>query len=128
MDMEKIGILGIISVLLALVVRELKPQFSTLISLTACVVLFFCAVTRLQAVASVFSELAQYVTIKETYLEILLKIAGISYIADFSASLCRDAGFSAIAGQIEIFGKISILTISMPVVAALLKTISSFLQ
>lgn len=127
MDMVKIGILGISGVLTALILKETKPQFSTLISMTACVVIFFYALSRLEAVADIFTNLTDYVTIKGSYLEILLKIVGVSYIADFSASLCRDAGFSAVAGQIEIFGKISILTISTPVVMALLDTISEFL-
>ena len=52
---------------------------------------------------------------------------GITYISDFSANLCRDAGYLAIAGQIEFFGKISILTISTPIILALLDTIAGFL-
>ena len=57
----------------------------------------------------------------------LMKIMGITYISDFSANLCRDAGYLAIAGQIEFFGKISILTISTPIILALLDTIAGFL-
>lgn len=128
MDMVKIGILGIVGVLMALFMKEMKPQFSVLISMTACVVIFFYALSRLEVMAGIFSGLAEYMTLKGSYLEILLKIVGISYIADFSANLCKDAGYSAIAGQIEIFGKISILTVSTPVVMALLETVSDFLQ
>ena len=65
---------------------------------------------------------------KEAYLKILLKIVGIAYIADFAASICRDAGYSAVAGQIELTGKISVLTVSTPIVLALLNTISEYLQ
>lgn len=127
MDMIKIGVLGISGVLTAILLKESKPQFSTLISMTVCVVIFFYALSKIAAAAGIFSNLTDYVTIKEPYLEILLKIVGVSYIADFAASLCKDAGFSAVAGQIEIFGKISVLTISTPVVVALLDTISAFL-
>ena len=70
----------------------------------------------------------QYLTVKEAYLKILLKIVGIAYIADFAASICRDAGYSAVAGQIELTGKISVLTVSTPIVLALLNTISEYLQ
>lgn len=128
MDMVKIGILGIVGVLTSLFVKEMKPQFSVLISMASCVVIFFYAVSRLEIMAGVLSGLTEYITLQESYLEILLKIVGISYVADFSANLCKDAGFSAIAGQIEIFGKISILTVSTPVVMALLETVSEFLS
>ena len=59
---------------------------------------------------------------------ILLKMIGITYVAEFSANLCKDAGYQAVAGQIEMFGKLSILVISMPVLLALLDTISQFLR
>ncbi len=127
MDMVKIGILGIAGVLMSLFVKEIKPQFSVLLSMTTCIVIFFYAISRLEVMAEVFAGLTEFMTFKEAYLGILLKIVGISYIADFSANLCKDAGFSAIAGQIEIFGKISILTVSTPVVMALLQTVSEFL-
>ena len=62
------------------------------------------------------------------YLTILLKIAGITYIAEFASGICRDAGYGAIGSQIEIFGKLSILAVSMPIVLALLETMQSFLK
>ena len=51
-------------------------------------------------------------------------MTGITYVAEFAASLCRDAGHQAIASQIEIFAKLSLLAVSLPVVTALLDTIS----
>ncbi|MDO4344479.1 MAG: stage III sporulation protein AD [Eubacteriales bacterium] len=127
MDMLKIGALGISGILMSLLVREWKPQFSVFISMATCIVIFFCAVKRIEAMAEVFSGLTQYIAVQESYLKILLKIVGISYIADFAASICKDAGYSAIAGQIEISGKISVMAISTPIVLALLNTISEYL-
>lgn len=127
MDMIKIGILGIAGVFMSLFVREWKPQFSTLISMATCTLIFFCAISRIQAMAGAIAQLAEYITVKEAYLKILLKIVGIAYIADFAANICRDAGYSAVAGQIELSGKISVLTVSTPIVLALLNTISEYL-
>lgn len=127
MDMLKIGILGICGMLTAIMMKEIKIQFSVLVSITVCMVMMFYALTKLGNMALVFRELTAYIALKGAYLEILLKIVGIAYIADFSASICKDAGFLAISGQIEIFGKIAILTISTPVVLALLDTISECL-
>ena len=63
-----------------------------------------------------------------TYLHALMKMIGITYVGQFSAGLCKDAGYSAIAGQIEIFSKLSILAISMPILMALMDTIQGFLS
>ena len=60
-------------------------------------------------------------------MEVLIKMLGITYVAEFSAGICRDAGYQTVAAQIEIFAKIMILALSMPILLALLKTIRTFL-
>ena len=61
------------------------------------------------------------------YLETLIKMTGITYIAEFASGICKDAGYGAIGSQIEIFGKLSILAVSMPIMLALLETLQRFL-
>ena len=87
MDMVKIGILGMVSILLALFVRESKPQFSALISMTACILIFFSALSRLGSMAETFSNLTEQIALKESYMRILLKIIGISCCGFFFQSL-----------------------------------------
>ncbi|MCD8103744.1 MAG: stage III sporulation protein AD [Lachnospiraceae bacterium] len=127
MNMIKIACLGIAAVMLALFLKEAKQPFSQLVSLAACLLIIFYSVSRLSSVLELLETLGSYVSVQKSYFKILLKITGITYIADFSANLCRDAGFGAIAGQIEIFGKISILAISSPIILALLETVYAFL-
>lgn len=126
--MLKIGILGITGILIALFMKEVKPQFAVYVSMGTCLLIFFYAVNKLGTVTETIQTLQNYISIKDSYLTILLKIVGITYIADFSANLCKDAGYGAIAGQIEFFGKISVLAISSPVIVALLDTINEFLM
>ena len=73
-------------------------------------------------------HLKQYITINSTYISIILKVVGVAYISEFSANLCKDAGYSGIASQIEMFGKLSILVMSMPVLTTLLTTIQEFVD
>ena len=65
--------------------------------------------------------------LKAGYIQTLMKIIGITYIAEFASDLCKDAGYQTIAGQIQIFGKLSVLAVSIPVLTALLDTIQTFL-
>ncbi|MCD7833141.1 MAG: stage III sporulation protein AD [Lachnospiraceae bacterium] len=127
MNMIKIACLGISAALLGLFMKEVRATFSELISLAACLLILFYTLTRLSSVFELMETLGGYISSQKSYFKILLKIIGITYIADFSSSLCRDAGYSAIAGQIEIFGKISILAISAPIILALMETVYSFL-
>ena len=62
-----------------------------------------------------------------SYLNTLLKMLGITYVGQFSAGICKDAGYSSIAGQIELFARLAVLAVSMPVLLALLETVHDFL-
>ena len=57
----------------------------------------------------------------------LMKMIGITYVAQFASEICKDAGYGAVGTQIEMFGKVSILFVSMPIMMALLETIGEFL-
>lgn len=125
--MTKIAVLGITGILLALFLKETRPSFAVFISLGTCMLIFFYAVEKLLYLGGTLETIRGYVELKSAYFETLMKIVGITYVADFSASLCKDAGYGAIAGQIEFFGKISVLALSTPVLLALFDTIQAFL-
>ena len=78
----------------------------------------------MQQVIELMEKIGTSLPIESGYLEILIKIIGITYITEFSADLCKDAGYSALASQIAIAGKLSVLGISMPVITALLEMVS----
>ncbi len=127
MNMIKITCLGLSGVMLGLFLRQIRPPFAEMISLATCLLIIFYSMTRLSSVFGLINTIGGYFLEQKDYFRILLKIIGITYLADFASNICRDAGYSAIAGQIEIFGKISILAISSPIILALLETIYGFL-
>ena len=95
--------------------------------MATCLLIVFYSATKLSSVFEMINSIGSYFSEQKEYFRILLKIIGITYLADFASNICKDAGYSAIAGQIEIFGKISILAISSPIILALLEAVHSFL-
>lgn len=128
MDILKIAMIGLAAVLLAIQVKVERPEYEIFITMAACMCIFFFLITRLEIVIEAIGQIQSYIRLDSRYVAILLKMIGITYVAEFSANLCRDAGYQAVAGQIEMFGKLSILVISMPVLLALLDTISQLLS
>ena len=57
----------------------------------------------------------------------LLKMIGITYIGQFSSGICKDAGYASTGAQIELFCRLSVMVLCMPVLLALLDTIQGFL-
>ena len=72
-------------------------------------------------------KIKTYIHFDEAYLNTLIKIVGISYLTQFSTDLCKDCGYQALSNQLQIFGKISVLAVSMPVILSLLETINQVL-
>ena len=89
--------------------------------------MFSFIVDRLGIFVGTIKELTSYIDLDPGYLSVMLKMIGITYIAEFSSGICKDAGYQTLAGQIEIFAKLTILTLGLPVLTALLGTIREFL-
>lgn len=118
---------GIAAVVLAVQVKTLRPEYSVYMILTAGLVIAYLGVSRLDLILETVRTIGSYIQVKNVYLGTLLKMVGITYIAEFASGICKDAGFSALGTQIEMFGKLSILAVSAPVLVALLETLQRFM-
>ena len=96
-------------------------------SVAAGIFLFACIIDRLEIFIRTVEQIGSYINLDAGYLGTMLKMVGITYIAEFSSGICRDAGYQTIAVQIEIFSRLTILALGMPVLLALLETIQEFL-
>ena len=118
---------GIIAVMLAVIFKKEREAFSVYINIMACIVILIWGLGRLEIIIDAINKLQSHIQINKSYVSILIKIIGITYVTEFSASICKDSGYHAIGEQIELVGKLSILAIGMPIMLALLDTILSFL-
>ena len=119
--------LGIVAVLLAVQFKGLKGEYGTYLSAAAGAVIFSYGLLKLETILEAARKIQEYINVNPVYLTVLVKMIGIAYIAEFASGICKVAGYSSIGAQIEIFGKLSILAVSMPVVLALLETMEGFL-
>lgn len=122
--MEKVVMIGVMAVFLAIPLRKDKSEFSMLLILTACLLISTLALWKIQDVIEFLGSLRQYLDSGGVYLKILLKMVGITYVAEFGANLCRDAGYSAVAGQIEFYGKLMLLAVSLPILTSLFEILT----
>lgn len=127
MDILKIGILGIAGVLLAMMLKKERGEYSAFISLAVCICIFIYILTKVETVLAFAGKLGGMISVDSKYLALILKMVGITYAAEFAVNVCKDAGYSAIGGQIEMFAKLSILVVSLPVLTAFLDVLGKFL-
>ena len=122
------SVLGLISVLLAVWLKGHGSEYGVYLIMAAGLLLFFFGTGKLRQILEAVRKIQDYLGINSNYLATLLKLAGITYIAEFASGICKDAGYGAMGTQIEIFAKLSILAVSMPVVLALMETLRAFLK
>ncbi|MFJ5964915.1 stage III sporulation protein AD [Bacillus sp. NPDC093026] len=115
--------LGLIATFLALIVKEQKPTFAfMLVVFTGCVI-FLYLIDQIYAIISMIEKIAANAGVNMKYVETILKIIGIAYIAEFGSQLTKDAGQGAIASKIELGGKILILVMAVPILTVIIETI-----
>lgn len=127
MTILQIAVIGVGGAILAVQLKECKTGYATFVSLGTGLVICAWTLARLDVVLAMVSKIQSLLHINPVYLAALLKMLGITYLSDFGAALCKDAGNSAVAHQIELFGKVAILAVSMPVLSALIETIEALL-
>ena len=125
--MVKIGLIGIAAIFLAAPLRKDKGEFSMLIVLVAGMLVFVYALARMQTILTFLNELIDRLPIDGAYLTPLFKMLGITYVADFAANFSRESGYSSLAGQMELFAKLSIIALSIPELMYLVDVLENFL-
>lgn len=125
--MIKIALLGLVIIFLTIMAGSIKREYAIAITVGATLLFALYGLESLQSVVERIIAFEESVGIDHEYLSILLKMLGIAYLTQLVVSLCRDAGNGAVAGQINMIGKISMLLVSFPVLEALLKTVGEML-
>ncbi|MBS4191237.1 stage III sporulation protein AD [Bacillus sp. FJAT-49705] len=123
--MEIIQIVGValIATFLALIVKEQKPNFAFLLIVFVGCTIFLFLVDQIYAIIHMIERIAVNAKVNMIYIETILKIIGIAYIAEFAAQITKDAGQGAIASKIELGGKILILAMAIPILTVMIETI-----
>ena len=124
MTVVAISAAGIAAVLLAAQFKGGKSEYGLYIIMASGILFFFFGTGQLRMILDGLKTLEGYLDIHPVYIRTLIKMIGITYVAEFASGICKDGGFGALGNQIEIFGKLSILGISMPI---LFSTLEQFL-
>ncbi len=127
MDIVKISLLGIGGVLLGIFMKQAKPEYAELVILGVGITILSLAAGKILYLFDAIAKIRKQLPMDSSYLTVLIKMVGITYIGQFSAAICKDAGYQTIGAQIELFCKLSIMVMSIPILQALLDTIQELL-
>jgi len=127
MDIFQIAALGICGVVISAIVKSYKPEFATYVVIATVMVIFIMVIYKLTTVFEFLGEIDNQISYGKNFFPIILKVLAVAYIADFTAQICKDSGEAAIAGKVELAGKVMIFYLAMPVMIAVMDLINKML-
>lgn len=127
MDIIKIIGVGLIALIIIIILKQYRPEFVIYVSIIAGVIILILIVDKVSAIIDLLTSLSNKTVINNEFLVLLIKITGIAFLTEFSVSICKDSGETAIANKIDIGGKVLIISMSIPIIASLLETIIKIL-
>lgn len=127
MDIIKIIGVGLIALIIIIILKQYRPEFVIYVSIIAGVIILILIMDKVSAIIDLLTSLSNKTVINNEFLELLIKITGIAFLTEFSVSICKDSGETAIANKIDIGGKVLIISMSIPIIASLLETIIKIL-
>ncbi len=123
----KVGIIGILGILTAIQFKAVKPEYATYIGVALGLLIFGYTVQQFRTMITSLGWLKTLFESTGGYLSILMKVIGITYLCEFSAGICKDAGYGAIAEQIEVLGKLSVMFAGLPILLAVIEQIQGYM-
>lgn len=123
MDIIKIIGVGLIALIIIIIVKQYRPEFTMYVSVAAGIIILLLVMDKLSAIINLLTNLANRTSINNEFIFLLIRITGIAILTEFASSVCKDSGETAIASKVDMGGKIIIIAMSIPIIASLLETI-----
>lgn len=127
MDLIKIIGIGFITVVLTIILKEYKKDFALYAILIGGALILYLSFDTLTTIIKFLENLSSKGEIDDAFISLLLKITGISILAEYAVSICKDLGESSIANKIDLGGKVIVISLSIPVIGNSLEQLLSLL-
>ena len=123
MDIIKIIGVGLIALIIIIIIRQYKPEFTLYVSLLAGAIILVFLMDKITGIIDLLTSLSNKAGVNNEFLTLLIKITGIAFLTEFAVSICKDTGENAIANKVDMGGKIIIVSMSISIISSLLETV-----
>lgn len=123
MELIKVLILGIVISFIAVLLKQIKPEYAILCIIVGSIILIITILNSISDLFGFFSSVVDKTGIDSQMFTTILKIIGVGYLIEFTAGICSDSGNSSIADKVVLAGKILIFTMSLPIISSLFNMI-----
>lgn len=120
--MEQMLLIALIGTVAAVLLRSVRAEYAVPVGVVTAILLLLAGLKHAGVVSETVQRMFGEYGIPSAVPAAVLKIVGLSYLTEFGVNVCRDAGQTAIAGNLEFGGKVLILSCALPAAVTLLET------
>lgn len=127
--MNSLNLILIICIIasLSVLLRKNAPEYSLIINIATGLLVITYLISNFLPIFNYIKNLINVAKISEKYSSILFKSLGICFLSQFASDSCKDAGEESLASKVEIVGKITIISIAIPLFEEVTKTALEFI-
>lgn len=119
----KIISVGLVTVVLAMLIKQYRSDFSILVSVCGGLIIFIMLISGLEKIIDEIFNLSNTVGIKSELFVPVIKAIGVGYITEFVSDIAEDNGNKLLSNKIILGGKIAIFMLALPIIKNLVNTI-----
>lgn len=123
MQILQVAGLALVTVAMLLIIRQDRPELAVQLGLALGALVFGLVLGELSGIVDGIQALAGKAGVDRQHLTTVFRIIGVAYVAEFAGQVCRDAGEGAVAGKVEMAGKVLILALAFPIILAVLDAV-----
>ncbi|NLG24015.1 MAG: hypothetical protein GX558_01560 [Clostridiales bacterium] len=127
MSAMRIVLICVAGAVLSAVLKAQRPELSMGVVIATALAALFLSLDGLKQAVSTIADLAQGAGVSSESAQLIIRATGVTLLAEFGAQLCRDAGESALAGRIELGGRVVLLGMAAPLLAGLTSQLAGLL-
>ena len=127
MDSVKVVGIGFVTLVISIVLQEVKEEYAIYAVLIGGILLLTASFGTIKEIVNFLSKISEKTSYNSEFIGLLLKITGSSILVEYTVSICKDSGESAIANKVDFAGKVIIISLSIPIINLTLTTLLSLL-
>ena len=121
----QVAVIGVVTVVFSALLKRNSGELAILLTIGACVLMGVLIVRMTEPVLTFLGKLRNLAGLDTELMTPLLKTVGIGLLTQLAASVCTDAGESAIAKLIELCGGVLAIYLALPLLEAVIDLIQS---
>lgn len=116
-----------LALILGITLSKQNKDFTTLLTVLVCCMVVTVAISFLEPVMAFFTQLRSIGNMDAQIMQIMLKCAGISLVAEIAGMICSDSGFGAMGKAIRILATAAVLWLSLPLMTSLMEMLQGIM-